>query len=86
MIDELLNCNELRVENSLFTINEQRYLNYVLNRAEFGNGLDLRNKYVHGTYSLNLNRQESDYIELLKVMILIIIKINEEFCLKFPPK
>jgi len=40
----------------------------------------------HGTYSLNLNRQESDYIELLKVMILIIIKINEEFCLKFPLK
>ncbi len=86
IIMELLNNKDLKVENSLFTIPEQQYLNYVLNRAEFGNGLDLRNKYVHGTYSLNLNRQESDYIELLKVMILIIIKINEEFCLKFPLK
>ena len=86
IIIELLNNKDLKLESSLFTVPEQQYLNYVLNRAEFGNGLDLRNKYVHGTYSLNLNRQESDYIELLKVMILIIIKINEEFCLKFPLK
>lgn len=86
LIIELLNNKDLKVESSLFTVQEQQYLNFVLNRAEFGNGLDLRNKYVHGTYSLNLNRQESDYIELLKVMILIIIKINEEFCLKFPLK
>ena len=86
IIIELLNNKDLKVESSLFTIPEQQYLNFVLNRAEFGNGLDLRNKYVHGTYSLNINRQEADYIELLKVMILIIIKINEEFCLKFPLK
>ena len=83
---QLLNSKDLKFENSLFTIPEQQYLNFILNRAEFGNGLDLRNKYVHGTYSLNINRQESDYIELLKIMILIIIKINEEFCLKFPEK
>lgn len=85
-IKELLNCNDLKIENTLFTIPEQKYLNFVLNRAKFGNGLDLRNKYVHGTYSLDINKQESDYLELLKVMILIIIKINEEFCLKFPLK
>ena len=81
---ELLNSKYLVVENSLFSIPEQQYLNYVLNKAKFGNGLDLRNKYVHGTYSLDIKKQETDYLELLKIMVLIIIKINEEFCLRFP--
>ena len=57
-------------------------MNYILNRSEFGNSLDLRNKYIHGTHSTDEKVQKNDYIELLKLMILIIVKINEEFCLR----
>lgn len=52
----------------------------MLNQAEYSNGHQLRNKYVHGSYPLNERKQQQDYIELLKIMVLIIIKINEEFC------
>ncbi len=44
--------------------------------------MDLRNKYIYDTCSLNENIQLKDYMELLKIMVLIMIKINEEFCLK----
>lgn len=36
-------------ESTLFSKMEQSYLNYYLNRSEFSNGLDLRNRYLHGT-------------------------------------
>jgi len=83
LIEKLAGDSDVNIESTLFSIPEQKYLNYILNRSEFSNGLDLRNKYVHGTYSLDINQQEKDYNELLKIMILIVIKINEEFCLKF---
>ena len=56
-------------------------MNYQLNKAKFSNGRDLRNKYAHSTYPSDENEQMHDYIELLKIMVLVIIKINEEFCL-----
>jgi len=49
---------------------------------QFNNGPELRNKYVHGTYPIDENVQQRDYLELLKIIVLIIIKINEEFCLR----
>ena len=54
----------------------------MLNKSEFSNGLDLRNKYSHDTHSMNEKVQIQDYLELLKIMTLVIIKINEEFCLR----
>lgn len=82
VFDELEAKDIVEFENSLFTRNEQEYLNYVLNKSEFSNGLDLRNKYIHGTNSLKPEQHKADYIELLKVMVLVIIKINQEFCLR----
>ena len=72
----------LRLENSLFSKPEQDYLNYELNKSSFSNGLDLRNKYAHSTYPEDEKIQFVDYIRLLKIMILVITKINEEFCLR----
>ena len=54
----------------------------MLNKSKYSNGFDLRNKYIHGTNSLNIDEHEADYIEMLKIMALIIIKINEELCHK----
>ena len=80
VLNEMKTNGDLRIENTLFSIPEKEYLNYVLNKAEYSNGLDLRNKYSHSTYPQDVTTQERDYIELLKVMVLVITKINEEFC------
>ena len=56
----------------------------MLNKSEYSNGLDLRNKYIHSTYPLDTQQQEQDYISLLKILTVVILKINEEFCLKYP--
>ena len=73
---------KLRLSNRLFSEPEQDYLNYELNKSTYSNGLDLRNKYAHSTYPEDEREQFTDYIRLLKIMILVVTKINEEFCLK----
>ncbi|MFT6842727.1 MAG: hypothetical protein ACJASR_001498 [Psychroserpens sp.] len=65
-------------EDTLFTIDERKYLNYYLNQKEFSNGLDLRNKYLHGTNSSSENEQKKDYYILLKILILVILKIRND--------
>lgn len=80
-LGEWIDLSELRIGSSLFSEPEQDYLNYMLNKSAFSNGLDLRNKYSHSTYPSDEQTQLTDYVELLKIMILVIGKINEEFCL-----
>lgn len=80
IVENFVAENEMKFENTLFSKPEQDYLNFALNKSEFSNGWDLRNKYCHDTYTLDEKQQEQDYIELMKIMVLIIIKINEEFC------
>lgn len=41
--------NLVYFESTLFSKPEQDYFNFFLNKSEFTNGLDLRNKYVHGS-------------------------------------
>lgn len=81
-VDILAASGDLRYKGTLFSRPEQDYLNFMLNKAEFSNGFDLRNRYIHDTCTLNEEMQQQDYLELLKIMALIIIKINEEFCKK----
>ncbi len=76
----LIDNNDLVVEASLFSRPEQQYINYMLNKKEYSNGKDLRNKYIHGSYPRDKNQHFNDYMELLRIMVLVIIKINEEFC------
>ena len=83
-IDELIASDDLCTESTLFSLPEQEYLDYILNKATFSNGLDLRNKYVHGSKSKNDTENYSDYLEFLLIMVMIIIKMNDEFCLKYP--
>lgn len=81
ILSSMVDTDEIQYEASLFSKPEQAYINFILNKAEFSNGRDLRNKYIHGTHSLREEDHQKDYIELLKIMVLIVIKINEEFCL-----
>jgi hypothetical protein len=78
---ELEKQNEVEFENCLFTREEIRYLNYNLNKKEFSNGLDLRNKYIHGSNSESKDIQENDYNVLLKIFVLILLKIEDDILL-----
>lgn len=73
----------VRFEDTLFSKQESDYFNYYLNDV-YSNGPKLRNLYAHGIEYLNDNEDShySNYIVLLRLMILLIIKINDEFCLK----
>jgi len=75
---EMENNGMIKFENTLFTKEERRYLNYYLNQKEFSNGLDLRNKYLHGTNSSSVDSQQNDYLMLLKLLILVVYKIKDD--------
>ena len=82
-IDILVQKGLLKFESTLFSKPEQDYLNYYLNKSEFINSLDLRNMYGHGTQPFgNEDIHHSNYIRFLKLFVLIIIKINDELCIK----
>lgn len=84
ILDELIIRGDLSEGKTLFSIPEQQYLDFILNKASFSDGFDLRNKYCHGTTSTKEGEHFENYLEFLKIMVLIIIKINEEMCLKNP--
>lgn len=86
VIGEMISAGDLRVGSTLFTEPERDYLNYMLNKSEFSDGLDLRNKYIHSTYPQDEKEQKKDYITLLKLMVLVITKINDEFCTFYSKK
>lgn len=74
--------NKLVLEDSsLLAVPEQNYYNYIFNNSEYDNSKDLRNRYAHGNQTLKEDEMQDDYFTMLRMMILIILKINEEFCL-----
>lgn len=81
-IDETLGLEEFEIKDTLFSEPEQKYLNYLLNNDSVSNGMSLRNRYVHATNSLNERQQEMDYAFFLIAMSLVVIKINQEFCIQ----
>ena len=81
-LEALIQEGELCYGSTLFSKPEQAYLNFALNKSEYSNGLDLRNRYIHDTCSQDEAEQRTDYAELQKIMVLIIIKINEELFIR----
>lgn len=77
-IDVLLEDKSFKSENTLLTIQEKNYFNYYLNKKEFTNGFDLRNKYLHGTNSFSEDEHKMDYFRLLKIIILTLLKIEDD--------
>jgi len=82
LIEELSTRNLVDFENSLFSRNEQDYIDYYLNKSKFTNGHDIRNKYLHGTNTNDEKQYELDYYLILKLFIIIVIKINDDLCIK----
>lgn len=83
-IQELVDKGVLIEKSSLLSTPETSYLNYLLNRSEYDNGLEIRNKYVHGIQQVNTNENEhmQNYLILLKIFVLLVIKVNDDFELR----
>ena len=82
ILKELVEKEEVEVESTVFSRQERDYYNFVLNKKEFSNSLDLRNTFLHGSFYGTDEELQQAYIETLKVFIMIVVKVNEEFCLK----
>ena len=82
IIKEWENAGIIYVGNTLFSEPEVDYLNYLLNRSEYDNGLELRNRYAHGVLQIDPDESvhKQNYFILLRVMVLLAIKINDELC------
>jgi hypothetical protein len=77
-MDKMIDDGFMVAESKLFSRQEQKYLNFYLNKKEFTNGLDLRNKYLHGSNSGSESTQKNDYNVLLKILILIVEKVKDD--------
>lgn len=81
-LNTLISDKKIDCESKLFSRPEQKYINFILNDRDFDNGPALRNKYAHGNNTQNIYEHENNYFQILKIFVLLIIKINEEFCLR----
>lgn len=82
IIDALEIRKVIEFESSLFSRPEQNYINYTLNKSQFNNGLDLRNKYSHSQPhdGSDERKHNQNYLIFIRVFIVALIKINDEFC------
>lgn len=78
VMDELIEKKLVIAENTLLSRQERNYYNFYLNKKEFTNGYDLRNKYLHGTNAFSEKEHEFDYHRLLKLIILTLLKIDDD--------
>lgn len=83
VLQDLIDKKEVDEGNTLLSLQECDYFNFVMNRKLFSNGWNLRNGLLHGTRSFDNGALPTVYVELLKVFVLVVIKINEEFRIKF---
>lgn len=83
-LDTLYEKNYIRYGSTLLSEQESSLFNYYFNRAEFSNGLDLRNKYAHGVQQTIEDEEQHkiDYFILFRFLVLLVIKINDELCCK----
>lgn len=76
------NLGWIEYSSSLLHIREANYFNYWLNKKDFTNGYDLRNKYMHGVQSFEDKNIESDYRIAKLLFILLLLKIIDDLELK----
>ena len=81
--EELAEKEYLEFENTLLSRPEVHYFNYILNDKEFDNGPKLRNRYIHGNQNgvKDERLHQESYNMFLRIMTILIIKINDDFCL-----
>jgi len=79
-VEKMKNQDTVVLGGTLFSIPEQNYFNYFLNKSEFTNGLDLRNSYLHGTQAApeEVKKHENAYFAYLKLLTLVLLKIEDD--------
>ena len=82
IIDEMINENFLSTEGTLFNKLECDYLDYYLNDRKFTNGEKLRNKFAHGTNSDSESDIKNMYYILLRIIVLTVLKVDNDLYLK----
>jgi hypothetical protein len=83
IVDEMEEEGLVYFEDTLLNKLERNYFNYYLNKKEFTNGLDLRNSFMHGTNTMSEVEQKNMYYMLLRIIVLTILKIDDDQRLKF---
>ena len=81
ILKELIAKGEIVTDNKLLTKPEYQYFDYLLNNSEFSDGKAIRNRYIHDSIITDEKTMTTDYYTFLKVMIMMIIKINDDCCL-----
>ncbi|WP_211320888.1 hypothetical protein [Arthrobacter livingstonensis] len=71
----------LEFNPTLLTSAEASYFNFFLNKSEFSDGPDLRNRYAHGTNAdpEDVAAHKEAYITLLRLLLSLVLKINDDF-------
>ncbi|WP_426298186.1 hypothetical protein [Arthrobacter sp. R-11] len=70
-----------RRNSTILTSAEASYFNYFLNKSEFSNGPDLRNRYAHGTNAdpSDVSAHRQSYVQLLRMLVSLVLKIGDDF-------
>ncbi|MGY4721470.1 hypothetical protein [Naumannella huperziae] len=82
-VDAMESRGWVRRHSSLLTEAEAQYFNYFLNKTDFSNGPELRNKYLHGSQA-DVEGEDTHfhaYVTALRTIIALVIKVNDDFCL-----
>ncbi|WP_285039148.1 hypothetical protein [Plantibacter sp. lyk4-40-MEA-4] len=82
-VDAMVTNGWVTRRSSLLTEAEADYFNYTLNAVDFSNGLNLRNRYLHGTQAEREREDEhfQNYLIALRTAVALVLKINDEFFL-----
>lgn len=81
VIDQMQNEGLIYFGKTLFSEPEQKYFNFYLNKSDFTDGFDLRNRYLHGTNSDSDEEHQNSYLIYLKLFVLALLKIVNDLAL-----
>lgn len=70
-------------ESALLSRQESDYINYYLNKSKFTNWPEIRNKNIHWHKYNSEDEAYTDYLNLLKIIVLILLKVDLEINVKF---
>lgn len=81
VIDHMKEEGLIYFGKTLFSESEQKYFNFYLNKSDFTDGFDLRNKYLHGTNSDSDEEHQNSYLIYLKLFVLALLKILNDLAI-----
>lgn len=83
ILGEMVSKGWVEFDNHLLSPSERDYFSYYLNNEKFTNGPAIRNNYAHGTTpSYSKDKHKSNYLHLLVLFILLLLKISEDLDMK----